>query len=83
MNEIRILGVFIKDREKESGNVQRLLTSFGCSIKTRLGLHDIDDNSSRPYGLIVLELTGLTEEMDKLELELRKLEGVEIQRMIF
>lgn len=81
--EIRILGVLITNREKEAGNVQRLLTKFGCSIKTRLGLHEISTDLCSPCGLILLELLGDTSEMDKLEKELSQLDGVQLKKMVF
>lgn len=81
--EIRILGLLITNREKEAGNVQRLLTKFGCSIKTRLGLHEISTDLCSPCGLILLELIGDTSEMDKLEKELGKLAGVQLKKMVF
>ncbi len=81
--EIRILGVLITNREKEAGNVQRLLTKFGCSIKTRLGLHEIATDLCSPCGLILLELLGDTTEMDKLEKELSALSGVQVNKMVF
>ncbi len=81
--EIRILGVLITNREKEAGNVQRLLTKFGCSIKTRLGLHEIATDLCSPCGLILLELLGDTTEMDKLEKELSALSGVQVKKMVF
>lgn len=81
--EIRILGVLITNREQEAGNVQRLLTKFGCSIKTRLGLHEISSDLCSPCGLILLELLGDTSEMDKLEKELGQLTGVQLRKMVF
>jgi hypothetical protein len=81
--EIRILGVLITDRQKEAGKVQALLTKFGCSIKTRLGLHEVTDNLCSSSGLIILELTGEIAEMDKLEKELKTIGGIQSQRMIF
>lgn len=81
--EIRILGILITNREKEAGNVQRLLTKFGCSIKTRLGLHEIATDLCSPCGLILLELLGDTAEMDKLEKELSALGGVQVNSMVF
>ncbi len=81
--EIRILGVLITNREKEAGNVQRILTKFGCTIKTRLGLHEISNDLCSPCGLILLELLGDTSEMDKLEAELDKLSGVQLKKMVF
>ena len=81
--EIRILGVLITNREKEVGTVQSILTRFGCSIKTRLGLHEISTDLCSPCGLILLELLGDTAEMDNLENELKQLTGVQIRKMVF
>jgi hypothetical protein len=83
MNEIRILGIYITERSKDSLAIQNLFTKFGCSIKTRLGLHEVVDNYCATSGLIILELTGLVEEMDLFESELRKFPTVEIQKMTF
>jgi len=80
--EIRILGVLITDRQKEAGKVQEVLTKFGCSIKTRLGLHEVSDMCSAS-GLIIIELTGTIAEMEKLEKELKTIGGIQTQRMIF
>ncbi|MDP4189043.1 MAG: hypothetical protein Q8907_08495 [Bacteroidota bacterium] len=82
-NETRILGVLVKSRQNNAVTVQNILTSFGCSIKTRLGLHDVNENVCSSSGLILLELTGDINEMSKLENELLKVDGVEVQRMIF
>jgi hypothetical protein len=81
--EIRILGVLITNRVKEAGKVQGILTKFGCSIKTRLGLHEISTDLCSPCGLILLELLGDTTEMDKLEQELEGLPGVQLKKMVF
>jgi len=40
MNELRILGILIPDRVKDAVKIQEALTKYGCSIKTRLGLHE-------------------------------------------
>jgi hypothetical protein len=83
MKEIRILGIYISERNKDAIAIQNLFTKFGCSIKTRLGLHEVVDNYCSSSGLVILELTGLIEEMDLFESELNKLNGVEVQKMIF
>ena len=81
--EIRILGVLITDRQKEAGKVQTVLSKFGCSIKTRLGLHEVINDLCSSSGLIILELTGATSDMNKLEKELKEIGGTQTQRMIF
>ncbi len=83
MKEIVILGLHITDRVKESIDVQNVLTKFGCSIKTRLGLHEVQEDYCSSNGLIILELTGNTEEIVKLESELLKIEGLKVQKMTF
>ena len=81
--ETRILGILITDRKKEAGKVQNVLTKYGCSIKTRLGLHEVTDDVCSTSGLLLLELSGNLSEMDKLENELVAVEGTQTQKMIF
>ena len=83
MKEIWILGVHITDRVQEVSEVQAILTKFGCTIKTRLGLHEVKDDFCARSGLIILELTGSQEEFIKLENELLKINGLEVKKMVF
>ena len=83
MKNLRVLGVFISNRTKDSLAVQNTLTKYGCSIKTRLGLHEVNDNVCSDFGLILLELTGDQSEWEKLQASLQKIEGVEVQSMEF
>jgi hypothetical protein len=83
MKEIRVLGVLLEERSKVSVSVQDVLCNHGCSIKTRLGLHEVGDNLCANYGLILLELFGDPKEMDELENALIALEGVTVKKMVF
>ena len=83
MKEIVILGIHITDRVKEVALVQKVLTNFGCSIKTRLGLHDVEEENSSSDGVIILELTGDNNEFMKLENALNAIEGIKVQKMTF
>lgn len=78
-----IFGVHITDRMTKAGAVQELLTAYGCNIKTRIGLHHVDQNACSPRGLILLEMYG--EETTCLELadKLSEIEGVDVQKMVF
>lgn len=82
-NPIVILGVVVRDRIKEAGHVQEILTEFGCSIKTRLGIHEVSEDHCSQSGIIILELFGDLAEQRKLEKKLKETAGVEIQRMAF
>ncbi len=83
MSEIRILGVHVRTRGEAARKVQEVLTKYGCSIRTRLGLHTPDTNLCKDCGIILLELTGNPDECLRLENELWSLDGVKVQKMVF
>jgi hypothetical protein len=83
MNELRILGILIPDRVKDALKIQQALTKYGCSIKTRLGLHEASSETCARNGLIILELTGKKEDWDALEKELSAIDGIKIEKMSF
>jgi len=78
---VTVLGIRIEDRVKEAGEVQKVLTKFGCSIKTRLGLHEVSNDFCSSSGLILLELTGPKDEQEKLLETLQKIPGTLIRKM--
>lgn len=63
--------------------VQKLLTQYGCSIKTRLGLHEVSNDFCSASGLIILELTGPEVNQQNLHLELSKIPGITLRKMEF
>jgi hypothetical protein len=81
--EVRILGIHISERVKNANRVQETLTKYGCSIKTRLGMHDVADDYCSPCGLMLLELVGDVDECTKLENELHTIENLDVQKMVF
>jgi hypothetical protein len=78
-----ILGVHITDRVLHVPKVQDLFSEYGCSIKTRLGLHETSDESCSPNGLILLEMAGPDGPIEELSTKLGAIQGVEVQKMIF
>jgi hypothetical protein len=79
---LRILGLLIEKSNKAAvASVQKTLTSYGCIIRTRLGVNE--EFFGKPAGLIVLELAGDEIEMDLLENELAKLPDVHLCKMAF
>jgi hypothetical protein len=64
-------------------NVQHLLTEYGCNIKTRIGLHHVDQQFCSPRGLILLEMFGDQKTCRELAAKLNALEGIEVQQMLF
>ncbi len=80
--EKTILGIYISEKVREPLRVQNLLSKFGCSVRTRLGINDTL-NEVKGGGIILLELTGDCQECEKLEEELRKIEFLDVQKMTF
>jgi hypothetical protein len=81
--ETRILGLLIKHRQQNIQLLQDILSKFGCSIRTRLGINISHEYKITDAGLILLELTGDIKEMDKLEDALRDLHEVQVKKMVF
>ncbi len=78
-----VLGVHITGRAQHVPRVQDLFTEYGCSIKTRLGLHDVSEKFCSPNGLILLEMAGPEEPIFELMKKLQAIEGVDVQKMVF
>lgn len=78
---IELLGLLIEKKHDVVTSVQKLLTSYGCYIRTRLGVNETF--FGEPAGLIILELTGDKKQRELLEKDLGGLKGVQVRRMIF
>lgn len=76
-----ILGVLLRKRTITSTAFQEILSKYGCSIKTRIGIHAATENACSPNGVILLDVIG--DEVEALENELRSIDGAEIQKMSF
>lgn len=77
-----IMGVRLDNRIETAVEFQKVLTQFGCIIKTRLGLHEASEVKCAHNGIIILELIDDVEAA-KFEAELHKISGLEIQHMKF
>jgi hypothetical protein len=71
-----ILLLLINERKQQAPTVQKVLTEWGCLIKTRLGLHSGVLDSCTNTGLIFLELVGEKDKHDEMARKLNLLEGV-------
>lgn len=82
-NDHFILCVHVTDRLKEAVEVQKLLTTYGDQIKTRLGLHEIATGEEGLNGLLILEMVPPAERVRELADKLNAIEGVETQEVNF
>lgn len=78
-----VFGVHVSDRVKEAADVQRLLTEYGCHIRTRIGLHQVTEGLCATGGLILLEMYGCQDKCQELADKLNALEGVCVKQMCF
>jgi hypothetical protein len=80
-NQVEILGILVERNHDVIISVQKLLTAYGCNIRTRLGVNEIF--FGEPAGLIILELKGEDKQRLMLEKDLKALKRVHVRTMVF
>ena len=78
-----ILGIHVSDRLKNAVDVQKVFTEYGCNIKTRIGLHDVDASVCSPSGVVLIEFFGKDDEAGAMMDKLNEVEGVQVKKMVF
>ena len=76
MNCSYIIAMRLDQRTQTAASVQETLTKFGCNIKARLGLHDLSDDFCANYGIVILQVCGEKDELDKILLALNEISSV-------
>ncbi|MFN3691276.1 MAG: hypothetical protein ACK4R7_00145 [Fervidobacterium sp.] len=76
-----VMAILVDKREKAAIEVQKLLTEYGCYIKTRLGLHEGAGQYCSPVGLIILELVDDETKHSELCEKLNQIDGVQAKLM--
>jgi hypothetical protein len=80
-NNVEILGMLVERNQEVIKSVQKVLTAFGCNIRTRLGVNEVF--FGEPAGLIILELKGDLYQRLLLEKELKALDQVHVRTLVF
>ena len=62
----KVILVKIDQRSSEATKVQDILTKYGCNIRVRLGLHEVSNEFCANDGLVVLEVQGDRDILDKM-----------------
>jgi len=83
MENLKVLGILIKDRIKEAGKTQKVLSQHRHLISSRFGFHEVSTSRCSRIGMIILQLKGNPTEWTLLESNLRQIEGIELQNMEF
>jgi hypothetical protein len=80
-NRVEILGILVERSHPVILSVQKVLTSYGCNIRTRLGVNEVF--FGEPAGLIILELKGDEKQRILLERDLKAINNVHVRTMVF
>ncbi len=83
MADTTILGVLLRKRMQTAESFQEILSKHGCSIKTRIGIHNASGNVCSPDGVILLDVVGSDADIQALENDLKAIDGAEVQKMSF
>jgi hypothetical protein len=81
ITSVEILGVLVERNQAVINSVQKILTSYGCNIRTRMGVNELF--YGEPAGLIILELKGDARQRLLLEKDLKALDQVHVRSMVF
>lgn len=74
-----LLLVLIGKRKESAVKVQKVLTAWGCIIKTRLGIHDGILENCSDEGLLIMELYGTEEQKSELSRKIALIPGITSQ----
>ena len=77
--EKTVLLVLVNGRKESAVTVQKVLTDWGCTIKTRLGIHDGVLDSCTDSGLLVLDIVGEKEKNEEMTRKLNLVKGVKAE----
>ncbi len=60
---VAIMGIKIENRNKDAQKFQEILTTYGCEIQTRLGLHPIGEYKCNNFGIVLIEVINKENEI--------------------
>jgi len=72
-----VMIVYLDSRQETAEKVQKVLTAWGCLIKTRLGIHEGVLEDCTPTGVLFLDLVGDPEKHKELEHKLNLIKNVD------
>jgi hypothetical protein len=80
---IKILGIKIIERIKEAVLTQEVLSMHAGAITTRLGFHELSSELCNREAYIILHLSAESQEISRLQTDLRNIGGIYISEMTF
>lgn len=74
--EKTVLLVLLNDRKKTAITFQKILTDWGCMVKTRLGIHDGVLNKCSNSGLVILDIVGQKKKLTEMTRKMNLVKGI-------
>jgi hypothetical protein len=74
--EKTVLLVLLNDRKKTAITFQKILTDWGCMVKTRLGIHDGVLNKCSNSGLVILDIVGQKKKLNEMTRKMNLVKGI-------
>jgi len=78
-----ILIIKLNEREILSNKFQEIISAYGCYIKTRIGLHDVDNEMCSTTGIIILQMPDKKEIIKDMIKELNSIKYIQIEKIHF
>ncbi|MBM3700249.1 MAG: hypothetical protein FJW68_04960 [Actinobacteria bacterium] len=72
----KIMAIKVNGRIANAPAVQDVLTKYGCNIKTRVGFHEVNEDQCSTDGILILQLFGDDSEIQAMNSELLKIDGI-------
>ncbi len=82
-NDHIIMAIHVTNRVKQASRVQQVLTQYGGSIKTRIGLHEATGTKASSNGMILVEFVGASRRSVNMLAALNAITGVEAKSIVF
>lgn len=82
-SKLNLVVIKVTDRIKEAGKLQKVLSQYGKTVKTRFGFHELNDTMCSRNALIILELSGELAQQDGLISDLESIGGIKTEIMKF
>lgn len=75
-----IIGIKLTNRTETSAEFQTVISRYGCTIKTRIGLHSTCHSVCANFGIILLEVLDDNQAL-QLKKDLTELDGTIVNSM--
>lgn len=76
-----IIGIKIDHRSSNAPKLQEVLTTHGCNIRMRVGMHETSTDFCADDGVIILQVCGDGETIDKMLADFNAVAGITAKLM--